>query len=168
MIAACRPRLQRGRAFWGAEMDGMENVPGTPHRASTGPRLLGRGDTYEQLEADHAPDASTGPRLLGRGDALPHPAREGVDPASTGPRLLGRGDLCFCCLLATPHQCFNGAAPFGARRSSGAAGLTPEAPASTGPRLLGRGDTMQGMRSSSSEIGFNGAAPFGARRFQSS
>ncbi len=109
--------LQRGRAFWGAEMI-HQCVPLRKMTcASTGPRLLGRGDAFEIHGGCTYRNASTGPRLLGRGDPrCAAPVRSG-GVASTGPRLLGRGD--FSRFAGTTRNClrFNGAAPFGARRS---------------------------------------------------
>ncbi|MEN9284673.1 MAG: hypothetical protein RLZZ179_2166 [Verrucomicrobiota bacterium] len=157
--------LQRGRAFWGAEIRRMESGFLVRPNASTGPRLLGRGDPAQDVEryADHR--ASTGPRLLGRGD----PENVGVHRsrchASTGPRLLGRGDGIGHPRGGRGAACFNGAAPFGARRC----GAIPDGAgrpvrASTGPRLLGRGDSACSSTRQPPDRGFNGAAPFGARR----
>ncbi len=96
--AAAVASLQRGRAFWGAEI------------------------TFEGGGSLDGFAASTGPRLLGRGDA---PMSAGVDrncQASTGPRLLGRGDQAMWWTRHCKGPCFNGAAPFGARRFPGTVG----------------------------------------------
>ncbi len=61
--------LQRGRAFWGAEIRYWWGVVTRPRTASTGPRLLGRGDVATDAAQRCLTLASTGPRLLGRGDA---------------------------------------------------------------------------------------------------
>ncbi len=85
--------------------------------------------------------ASTGPRLLGRGDKAPWPAVYRHESASTGPRLLGRGDGTdangrrFVLDLLQRGRAFWGAEIQQVRFSDAGADV-----ASTGPRLLGRGD----------------------------
>ncbi len=158
--------LQRGRAFWGAEIQlnhpsparnmsfngaapfgarrslrGERGTGGAARfngaapfgarrfatleearafaKASTGPRLLGRGDALDmQRMMEDQKLASTGPRLLGRGDSV---ARRRMmdhsDPASTGPRLLGRGDQRLGTLLEGVNSLQRGRAFWGAEMS---------------------------------------------------
>ncbi len=60
--------------------------------------------------------ASTGPRLLGRGDSRSARKSKTLSTASTGPRLLGRGDDGRAVVVPFEAGGFNGAAPFRARR----------------------------------------------------
>ena len=175
---------------------------------------------------------------MGRGDARKPAQSVPRSPASTGPRLLGRGDHGSTRQLQQFTSGFNGAAPFGARRSrecvikpngvsfslqrgrafwgaeipfvycrfnartglqrgrafwgaeiqaraeglearialqrgrafwgaemrDGQSGFRQFLRASTGPRLLGRGDRVGQLDSEELGGSFNGAAPFGARR----
>ena len=167
---AVNAMLQRGRAFWGAEIPHpmpcqWRSVCFNGAAPFGARRCVSQGKHRARLRA------STGPRLLGRGDAagtrLLCPL---VSHASTGPRLLGRGDRSRSRCLSTRRDCFNGAAPFGARRSeskphdtfiaallqrgrafwgaemSGCEVSGDRLPvASTGPRLLGRGDERNAL-----------------------
>ncbi len=79
---------------------------------------------------------------------------------------MGRGDGFDQRTQARSMTCFNGAAPFGARRCRSAISHPPSpSVASTGPRLLGRGDPFLRWRQQAGPARFNGAAPFGARRW---
>ncbi len=183
--------LQRGRAFWGAEIQigGPDCI--AQCFASTGPRLLGRGDmksisvppsiillqrgrAFWGAEINVDATGTPLPTRLQRGRAfwgaeIPPPSarRPTNHAASTGPRLLGRGD---CCHREAGHgrgTRFNGAAPFGARRCGQPIPPTLRpATASTGPRLLGRGDSSRRAGIVRHGSSFNGAAPFGARRYR--
>ena len=85
--------LQRSRAFWGAEI-----VEKTSEKTGN-PMLLQRSRAFwgaEILPTAGSPTASPS--------------------ASTEPRLLGRGDKSETSWRSPFQSCFNGAAPFGARR----------------------------------------------------
>ncbi len=86
-------QLQRGRAFWGAEI--------TRHR-----------ERKTQMHSCFNGAAPFGARrcFMVRSDAAV------LDSASTGPRLLGRGDTLRRPIPMVAALGFNGAAPFGARR----------------------------------------------------
>ncbi len=141
VISPFRQPLQRGRAFWGAEISRQHPDKRSQHQASTGPRLLGRGD----LRCDAAGDEQTG-RFNG---AAPFGARRSGHVWRKRRR----------------WSRFNGAAPFGARRSSGrrrrmnSIGLLQRGRAFWGAEMwrITNGYTCLTRR-------FNGAAPFGARR----
>jgi len=132
--------LQRGRAFWGAEIPPSKGARTPRQQASTGPRLLGRGDVLIRCRWGGECHASTGPRLLGRGDTAPN-------AVSVAFSVLQRGRAFWGAEMRQPRKApcqtprFNGAAPFGARRCRRDA-----------PTL------------SACQPRFNGAAPFGARR----
>ncbi len=159
--------LQRGRAFWGAEI--RRDLAGSDEfaDASTGPRLLGRGDFFALMFPPSSRRASTGPRLLGRGDDQNQkPAPSPCQRASTGPRLLGRGDILRCVLSNLSIMCFNGAAPFGARRFDlrNHAEITRFAKLQRGRAFWGAEIPSALSSTHCLSSGFNGAAPFGARR----
>ncbi len=69
-LTARQVRLQRGRGFLAAEITSCAS-PNEPPRASTGPRLFGRGDPTWASRSALRSGASTGPRLFGRGDSMP-------------------------------------------------------------------------------------------------
>ncbi len=139
--------LQRGRAFWGAEID--------PSRCHAVPdSRLQRGRAFWGAEIHALPRckvsvrfASTGPRLLGRGD--PNRSKFLVriwirfnGAAPFGARRCGRTSS-----SSTKAASFNGAAPFGARRYSTCGTKKAwSSSASTGPRLLGRGDASHSRK----------------------
>ena len=158
--------LQRGRAFWGAEISGLPILHVLHRTASTGPRLLGRGD-------------KRGAEIHGW---LRHTSFNGAAP-------FGARRSCLFPWRSPTQLSFNGAAPFGARR------CRPRYTADRMPGLLQRGRAFWGAEIKSGgsagpgwgwlqrgrafwgaeirtslerfilfTLCFNGAAPFGARR----
>ncbi len=135
--------LQRGRALWGAEIDCFLFVDKNFLTASTGPRLVGRGNLRHHALHRQADTGFNGAAPCGarKYESLRVLHLQGV--ASTGPRLVGRG-----------NPLDGGFCAFG------------EGVASTGPRLVGRGNSDQGGQDLSRIRSFNGAAPCGARKFR--
>ncbi len=60
--------LQRGRAFWGAEIFRYVGRPPCTHALQRGRAFWGAEICEWEVHSLGIPDASTGPRLLGRGD----------------------------------------------------------------------------------------------------
>ncbi len=170
-------------------MEDDESWFGAQATASTGPRLLGRGDrvTGQKMGcasrrfngaapfrarrcAREGPAhvgggrASTGPRLLGRGDRIQITDELGQMMASTGPRLLGRGDPRTSRGGSFRITRFNGAAPFRARRCPRRTPRSPRASRFNGAAPFRARRSQRPARRDGHVAGFNGAAPFRARR----
>ncbi len=152
--------------MWGAEI-GRECPSGPQFRRFNGAAPCGaRKFPIDHQKVRLEVIASTGPRLVGRGNlGAPLPAGEHVG-ASTGPRLVGRGNAIKAILNRFLLSRFNGAAPCGARKflcHFQIFGLTSGL--QRGRALWGAEIHSPAAPASGSRCRFNGAAPCGARKY---
>ncbi len=135
--------LQRGRALWGAEIRPTCPTPfcsGVP--ASTGPRLVGRGNRHRRDFGNRGGWASTGPRLVGRGNEGNTNACLTINGKLQRGRALWGAEMS----PATASQpggstLQRGRALWGAEMRRGRMRFSGFRFASTGPRLVGRGNS---------------------------
>ena len=138
------PMLQRSRALSSAEIikDGSVGYVQTWLQRS---RALSSAEMEHSIRGDYARQiASTEPRSFERGD-LPSPlsSRARNVSASTEPRSFERGDSFRLADVPIPHEGFNGAALFRARRSVRSISMRVRRLASTEPRSFERGDGVR-------------------------